>query len=83
MTKKNKGKEKQMFFEIWNEREHRCTNCKKHLGNEPIAHFFSHIKPKGLYPELKYDKDNIQLLCMECHYAHDFQGNDKFNSLKK
>ena len=46
MAKKNKGKEKQMFYEIWQEREHRCTNCKCHLGNEARAHYFSHIKSK-------------------------------------
>ena len=78
MAKKNKGKEKQMFYEIWQEREHRCTNCKCHLGNEARAHYFSHIKSKGAYPELKYNKDNIQLLCYDCHYAYDFQGKDKF-----
>jgi|TARA_R110000744_G_scaffold306335_2_gene414641 5-methylcytosine-specific restriction endonuclease McrA len=75
---KKKNSQKQMFFEIWNEREHVCTNCKRHLGNEPLAQYFSHIKPKGLYPELKFDKDNIQLLCFECHYAFDFQGEDKY-----
>ena len=46
---KKKNSQKQMFFEIWNEREHVCTNCKRHLGNEPLAQYFSHIKPKGLY----------------------------------
>ena len=81
--KKKKGSEKKMFLEIWDEREHLCTNCGKHLGYEPRAHYFSHIKGKGAYPELKYNKDNIQLLCMECHYAYDFQGKDKFNSMKK
>lgn len=81
MAKKKKGSEKKMFFEIWEEREHICTNCENHLGDEPLAHYFSHVKPKGLYPELKYDKANIQLLCLKCHYAHDFQGITKFNEL--
>ena len=81
--KNNRGREKQMFFEIWNEREHICINCKEHLGVEAKAHFFSHIKPKGLYPELKYDKENIQLLCFPCHYAFDFSGMDRFKQRER
>jgi len=84
MTKKNKnkGREKQMFYEIWEDREHYCVNCKQELGYEARAHYFSHIKPKGLYPELKYDKTNIQLLCMDCHYAFDFQAREKYDERK-
>jgi 5-methylcytosine-specific restriction endonuclease McrA len=84
MTKKRKATgEKKMFFEIWEEREHICENCLIHLGSEPIVHYFSHIKSKGAYPELRLDKNNIQLLCMDCHYAYDFQGKDKFNKRKR
>lgn len=75
--------EKKLFIEIWNERIHYCSNCKTYLGEEPLVHYFSHIKPKGLYPELRLDKNNIQLLCYECHYAHDFQSKEKYNERKK
>jgi len=81
--KGKKNSQKQMFFEIWEEREHICENCKRHLGKEPLAQFFSHIKPKGLYPELKFTKSNIQLLCFECHYADDFKGKEAFDKLTR
>lgn len=75
--------EKELFFEIWNERIHICSNCKIHLGNEAKTFHFSHIKPKSTHPELRLNKNNIQLLCYDCHYAHDFQGKEKFAERKK
>lgn len=69
-----------MFLEVWKERLHVCENCKENLGNEPLAHFFSHISKDK---KLELDKDNIQLLCRDCHYAFDFQGIDKFNARTK
>lgn len=75
--------EKDLFLEIWKERKHICVNCKTYLGEEPLVHYFSHIKGKGAYPELRLDKDNIQLLCRDCHYAFDFQGIDKYKSRAK
>lgn len=59
--------ERQMFMEIWSERPHICINCLTHLGDEPIVHYFSHRKPKGMYPELRLVKANIDLLCTQCH----------------
>lgn len=71
--KKNKG-EKELFLEIWNEKAHYCENkkCNKWLGHEPKAIFFSHRKPKSIYPELRLDKNNIDLLCQDCHWVWDF-----------
>jgi len=68
--------ERDMFLEIWQERAHYCTNpdCRIFLGNEPKVHFFSHIKPKSVYPELRLQKTNIRLLCFDCHFATDHQG---------
>ena len=65
--------EKIIFEEIWNERNHICINCKVHLGNEAKTFYFSHILPKGRFPQLRLIKSNIQLLCYDCHYAHDFK----------
>lgn len=75
--------EKEIFKQIWEEREHICINCKVYLGEEPIVHFFSHAKGKGAHPELRLDKGNIDILCRDCHYARDFQGKEKFKGRTK
>jgi Bacteriophage Lambda NinG protein. len=72
--------EKSLFLEIWNERPHICVNCKTHLGDEPLAHYFSHIKPKGLYPELRLDKSNVEILCIPCHTAYGTQSKEKYEA---
>ena len=83
MAKKRKiTGERDMFIEIWNEREHICENCNQELSYEPRVHYFSHIKSKGAHPSLRLEKSNIQLLCMDCHYAYDFQGKVAFENRK-
>jgi hypothetical protein len=71
---KNPTGERDLFLEIWKEREHICSNkdCRKYLGDEPCVQYFSHIKSKGAYPELRLDKSNIEILCGECHYQEEF-----------
>ena len=76
-NKKNKVGEIYIFKEIWSERHHYCVNCGKFLGHEVKSYFFSHIKSKGAYPELKYNKDNIELLCFDCHYKYEFGDRNK------
>jgi len=44
----------------------KCAKCKRKL-KILRAHNFSHIKPKGKYPELKYELSNIEILCYCCH----------------
>jgi len=63
---------KEFFAKIWIDRPHNCTHCNIGLGSEPIVHYFSHIYPKSLKPWLKFDSNNIELLCIDCHTAHDF-----------
>ena len=53
---------KDLFLEIWNERIHRCENCGL-IINEAKAHNFSHIRSKGARIDLKFNKDNIEILC--------------------
>ena len=65
--KKKKTGEWELFMEIWNERPHVCVKCNKRLGNIPQPIFFSHILTKGRTPELRLNKDNIELLCSEHH----------------
>ena len=64
--------ELEIFEEIWKEREHLCVNCGRYLGEELNICFFSHIKPKSIYPELRLNKDNIELNCFDCHFEHEF-----------
>lgn len=49
-------------MEVWDEREHVCSNCGVPIPY-PAVHNFSHIRSKGARPDLKYDKDNIEILC--------------------
>ena len=75
--------EKDLFLKIWQEREHVCSNCKCSLGDEPVVHFFSHIKSKGAYPELRLCESNIELLCLECHHFWDNGSKEKFYNKKR
>lgn len=67
---KNWWSEKDLFKEIWEEREHKCNECWKYL-QEAKAHNFSHIKSKWSRPDLRLDKSNIEILCFRCHFKKD------------
>lgn len=55
-----------MFKEIWDEREKQCEHCKIELTVwHPIL--FHHIRSKGAHCELRLVKENIALICAECH----------------
>lgn len=71
-TKERRGDLQSLFMEIWEERPHVCVKCGKPLGDEPKAIFFSHIRSRGARPDLKMDKNNIELLCSACHRLHEF-----------
>ncbi len=70
--KERRGDLQSLFTEIWQERPHVCVKCGKSLGDEPKAIFFSHIRSRGARPDLKLDKNNIELLCSACHRLHEF-----------
>ena len=55
------------FLQIWNKKKHECENCGKWLGKEPLSYMFDHLLEKSKYPELKYEEENIMLVCLECH----------------
>ena len=68
--KKSKWSQKDLFMEVWNEREHKCSCdcwCDRKL-NTPRPHNFDHIKSKWSRVDLKYNKENIQILCFKCHF---------------
>lgn len=72
-----RGDLQSLFLEIWKERPHLCSECGKRLGEDPLPIFFSHIKSRGAHPELKMDKNNIELLCSACHRWRDFHEKEK------
>ena len=57
----------EFFYTIWKKRQHICENCSTPLGKEPLSYMFDHILEKSKYPELKFEEQNIWLLCLECH----------------
>lgn len=61
-----------VFREIWTERPHVCNRCGRPLGEELKVSYFSHIKSKGARPDLRLDKNNIELLCTACHREYEF-----------
>lgn len=68
---KNNGdfeRDKLFYSSIWDSREHKCFNCNCSLGGEPLTLFFDHILEKSRFPDLRYEQDNIMLLCPDCHY---------------
>jgi len=50
------------YLEIWNEREHRCFETGRWLGNEPSTAFFHHLLEKRDYPEFRHCKWNIVII---------------------
>lgn len=62
---------KELFLEIWEEREHVSELSGKSLGHESSAWFFAHIRSRGAAPHLALNKDNIMLLTPEEHYQVD------------
>ncbi len=64
----SKYSEKDLFKEVWNEREHVCEDCGKFL-KEAKAHNFDHIIPKSKWEEYRLNKNNIKLICFACHFT--------------
>ena len=60
--KKKKPSMKKVFAQVWATNKHVCSNCGIDIPY-PVIHNFSHKKSKGAWPDLKYDPDNIELLC--------------------
>ena len=44
----------------------------KDLGDKWERYMFSHILSKGSNPAFRHDKDNINILCLECHQVWEF-----------
>lgn len=56
----------------------KCTHCS--ATDVPLD--VDHIIKRGSHPELKYDLDNMQLLCRSCHHKKDNTVDGILNSRK-
>jgi hypothetical protein len=71
-AKKKIDQDKKFYEELWSERPHYCEECDKDLGENWAKYMFSHILSKGSQPKLRHNKDNINILCLECHQKWEF-----------
>jgi 5-methylcytosine-specific restriction endonuclease McrA len=55
------------YNEVWNEREHVCQSCDKRLYGELKNYYIEHLIEKSPYPEFRYVKENIAIVCDVCH----------------
>lgn len=60
-------KDNSFYSEIWKERIHQCEKCGVGLGNEWKKWNFHHIELKSKRPDLRYEKNNVILVCLMCH----------------
>lgn len=65
-------KDREFYKEIWNERPHVCEECSSLLGDFFTSVYCSHILAKGAFPTLRYNKENINILCLNCHQRWEF-----------
>lgn len=70
MGKRKKTGERKFFELLWEERKHRCGVCDKRLHWFNVT-YFAHIIGKGAEPKLRLEKDNIEILCYDCHQTFD------------
>lgn len=59
--------QRDMFLSIWKKKSHKCENCDTYLGSEPLSYMFDHVLEKSKYPDLRYEEENICMLCLDCH----------------
>lgn len=66
-SKEEREKDLAFYQEIWDERPHYCYETGQWLGNEPLTVFFHHLLEKEMYPELRYEKENVVLVSWRTH----------------
>jgi len=57
----------EFFRNLWAKKKHYCENCGEWLGNEPLSYHFDHLLEKNKHPDLKFEEENIMMVCLECH----------------
>ena len=91
MTKSQKNKLHQLVREIVMLRDKVCLKCGK-----PDRLHASHIYPRGKYPKMQFEVENVKALCVGCHlywwhkhpleakeWAEKTLGKKRLNKLKK
>ena len=81
--KKTVTKDRVFFESIWKSRPHICENCYEDLGDQYNPVYFSHILTKAAYPSLRYNADNINILCFKCHQIWEFGKRKEMSIYKK
>lgn len=46
---------------------HICESCKQQIWGELKSLYIDHILEKSVFPQLRYEPDNIAILCTDCH----------------
>lgn len=59
--------DKEFYTEVWSASPHKCQECGKKLGREPLTLFFHHLLEKRNHPEFRHTHENITILCPDCH----------------
>lgn len=58
--------------EVFRRYGHTCMRCGRTTGEMHV----DHVKPWAKFPEQRYDSDNLQVLCRECHTWKEDQGTE-------
>lgn len=68
LRKGNKNAKANMEFyqKCWNHYPHICQNCGKVLQNFSPS-FCAHLLTKAAFPRIRYNVDNVVILCLPCH----------------
>lgn len=65
------GKMIDFMRQAWDDSDKKCAECGVDLiAFSPV--YMSHHISKGAAPKLKYDKENIDVLCYDHHYQWEF-----------
>lgn len=62
----------EFFLEIWEERKHSdgfnyCEVTGEKLPTEPLSIYFDHLLEKSIYPQYRFDKNNIAIVSSDVH----------------
>lgn len=54
-------------YDVLRERGPKCEACGRTPHQHGVALHVDHIKPASIYPHLRLDKGNVQILCFDCN----------------